>query len=151
MVAVEAEDLAWAAGIVDGEGCIAVYSVNDKRLRWPVLRAEVCVVNTDRRMTDKLQELFGGDLYERPPRSERHRPTFEWKLRHPAAATMIRAVRPYLVIKGEQADVFLQFCATIKQVGGHQPGYSDEDRLRRGEMAHRLSRLKIVNFDEAVG
>lgn len=141
------EELAWAGGIVDGEGCISVHSVNDKRLRWPVLRAEVCVVNTDRRMVDKLQELFGGDIYERPPRTERHRPTFEWKVRNPLAATMIRAVRPYLIVKGEQADVFLEFCATIKQVG--MQGYTDEDRFHRGEMVHRLSRLKVVDFAEA--
>jgi len=46
---------AWAAGIIDGEGCIWI---NSNRLMLEVF-------NTDIRMPQKLKDLFGGAVYNR--------------------------------------------------------------------------------------
>lgn len=47
-------DLAWAAGIYEGEGSIAIYGGNNLR---------VVVTQKDRWILDRLRDLFGGSVY----------------------------------------------------------------------------------------
>jgi hypothetical protein len=50
-------DLAWAAGFIDGEGTISVYSRADRVGEFKVL---LQAVNTNRTALDRLQSMFGG-------------------------------------------------------------------------------------------
>src|SRR5687767_2509387 len=52
-------DLAWAAGIVDGEGYVSIDTTFVLRLS---------VSNTDPRITDRLLHLFGGSKHQYQPR-----------------------------------------------------------------------------------
>lgn len=101
-------DLAWAVGIVDGEGCISLIRIKryDSYGTGVTFDLRLDVANTDPRMPARLKTLFGGSICpntqdKRPNR----RPTWGWHIHGAKAAAVLRAMRPYFCIKGEQADV----------------------------------------------
>jgi hypothetical protein len=103
-------DLAWTAGVLDGEGCIRI-----NRSKWFLA---LSVVNTDQKMIFRLKELFGaGSIYygkAKPPRAAR----WIWSVSSNEAASVLRAVRPYLVTKQAQADLALKFLTDAKGRSG---------------------------------
>jgi hypothetical protein len=130
-------DLAWAAGCVDGEGCISIRQVRAANSRELQFAMYLAVGNTDPRMPLRLRELFGGNVVNKT-RQQKRRPVFEWRVFSSKAGRIIAQLRPYLVIKGEQADIALAFAATLKATRGRQA----EVRAERVLMKERISILK---------
>lgn len=105
-------DLAWAAGIIDGEGYVGLLNSSVKRLkdgtpeRYPEIR--VSVDNYDNLMVDKLCLMFGGSRYSRNiPRCRKtiHR----WLVACKKAENCLRLIEPYLVTKKKQAEFALSY------------------------------------------
>lgn len=131
-------DLAWAAGIVDGEGCIHIARNGPER--W-LLRVSVC--NTDFRMTGRLFGLFGGNLcgvtFHRNSRSTKAQE--KWEICGAKAAEFLKRIRPFLVVKGEQVDVAIRSRQFVRKGGSD----ADKDHWKIAEMercAFFLSRMK---------
>jgi len=125
-------DLAWAAGIIDGEGYITFADTQSRR------GFTVCVgVNsTDEIMVPELRRLFGGNLYVR---KTTHKPQLNWALTsREAIADALIAMLPYLRVKKDQA---LELLAAIerKRRGGY---HTTAARPMLEWHAHRLSYLK---------
>ncbi len=100
--------LAWAAGIIDGEGCISiVQSRSSGRAGLSYVRyvTRVSVVNTDARMIQKLLGLFGGQLKTEKPEKAGWKVRHVWVLHALKAETFLVSILPWLVIKKEQADI----------------------------------------------
>lgn len=88
------EDFAYAAGILDGEGHITRSS-------------QVQVTSTDPELISWLASRFGGRVYERPRRSERHRHQWAWYLsRGRGGSEFLGGVSRYLLVprKRQQAS-----------------------------------------------
>lgn len=100
-------DAAWAAGIVDGEGCINMVRVS-RTMHWS-LRLQIG--NTDIRMIDKLVLLFGGNvhLYRRKKSKDgyKRKPFWMWQVSGKEAARILNIILPYLIVKREQAELGL--------------------------------------------
>jgi len=126
-------DLGWLAGVIDGEGCIHV----DKR---GILR--LIVTNTDRRMLEKCAQTTGvGHITQMSAQTGR-RPAYYWRCHTANAVKVLQAVRLFLVVKGEQADLVLKmaFGRTRNSLGQWR---RDETAMRqRAEIAAQLKRLK---------
>lgn len=135
-------ELAWAAGVIDGEGCICVYGrpgrVNKKGVR--ALALVVSVVNTDPRMPLKMHEIFGGNVNTAVEHrgNPRRRPVAQWLITGKPAGEVLLVVRPYLVIKAEQADVAIVYAKTIGRGGQICP----EVHERRQNLRQQLVLLK---------
>jgi hypothetical protein len=99
-------DAAWLAGILDGEGCVSLNSANHGHLRAYFPR--VSVTNTDLRMIEKIQEITGiGGVYYRPA-SGNWRERWHWDVQNiEDIMGLLLAVRPYLITKGDRADLLL--------------------------------------------
>ena len=97
----EATDAAYLAGILDGEGCLSV-GWRLKKYITPTLQ----VTNTDKRLIDWLLDTLGGSVYEQPARPTRKR-CWLWRCAGQVARRAIAEARPYLKIKGAQADLIL--------------------------------------------
>lgn len=96
--------LAWAAGIIDGEGCIRL--VKSKRRTGFSWAVKVGVWNTDIRMLDRLRQLFGGCVTQRESGYKgNRRPAWEWVVTHKKAAEVLSDVMPWLTVKCEQAEL----------------------------------------------
>ena len=129
-------DNAYAAGIVDGEGCIQI-STTTKRT-W----LAIGVANSDPRVCVWLSERYGGKVHQQKPRTQNGKPTrimYTWYVGSAAAGNFLKTIYPYLVIKKEQADIALAFLTT-KGTGGQrvEPG----DYLHRLDLIERLKQTR---------
>lgn len=106
-------DLAWAAGIVDGEGCIHIKMQADKRRGTNRHVLVVSVVNTDPRMVQRLHDVFGGYVGLGNKPSGRRRRRFVWIAQAWGAAAFLQAISPYIVSKQDQVEVALLFAQTM--------------------------------------
>jgi hypothetical protein len=139
----EPTDIAWAAGFIDGEGCIYLKR-SGARQRGGGLRYQpkLVVGNTAIEPLRKLRDLFGGSLYQRRPARGRHKACWAWELgggKQVGAALL--AMLPYLVNKKAEAEVLLEFIPTMRG------DYGASGALTPGEIADRdavVTRLQVL-------
>ena len=103
-------DLAYLAGIIDGEG--SVFIERGLKLRpqqkSPSYVPRISIANTDIRLMDWLKESFGGSV-SRAKRDGNWRDSYCWQITHHRAIELARMVMPYLKLKGVQAYVLSCF------------------------------------------
>lgn len=140
-------DLAYAAGIIDGEGCITVIKQRYATVGWPTNYAlSVRVLTTDHVIVPWLQETFGGSYatytdgrtIKGSIGKERR-----WQLASAAAEKFLRAVMPWLKLKRPQAELALQF---RKLIGRKGRPISDENRNSRELIFQQMKALKKVRI-----
>ena len=102
-------DLAYVAGIVDGEGCITIGADHRKRNPdRPCWRLRVCVANTNEWLMHYLKFAFGGGISVKQS-GGRTRPCYEWTLHRGKAADFLVLILPYLKLKKPQAELAIKF------------------------------------------
>lgn len=105
------EQLGWAAGVIDGEGCFNIVGPNRGGFA-----ARIMVVNTDRGLLEKLKALFGGDI-QTNKRSARPgwKPLLVWRLSHRDALDLAETVYGHLTVKKRAAWAFLAWRAVQEE------------------------------------
>ena len=123
-------ELAYAAGIIDGEGCIHISKtqhVRDKRLTMnlhvPVSMPDKCVIAW-------LGEMFGGDVSMASRDKLGHSNAWIWRATDRAAERVLLQVLPYLRAKKTQAEVGLQFRKLIGAPGIKTPPANVRQRIQ---------------------
>src|SRR6266850_2550655 len=117
--AVSKEQIAYAAGLIDGEGCVTVYNLPGDR----GIIAKVQVNLTMSAPLIKLQEWFGGDLCVCDPTHGQKKLQWAWRIQGKIPVTeFLNAIFPYLLIKQEQALLVLLACSTITKKGNFSSG-----------------------------
>jgi len=100
---------AYLAGLIDGEGSIMLYR------RGVGAAMRVTVANTNRALLDWCAVTCGvGNIVAIRQRNAKHKPGGAWLVNSQAAASVLEQIRPYLVIKGEQADLAFAFQRKLK-------------------------------------
>ena len=138
-------EVAWAAGYIDGEGCISV-SRNGKGNEQYLLR--LTVSSTFLRSLSKLQRLFGGTIYG--PRSRQScRPSWVWSAGIRETQAALSQMLPYLTVKESQARVALAFPWFGARGGGKKiaPALLEH----RQAVAEELRRLKGLTLNKEGG
>jgi hypothetical protein len=100
---------AWAAGIVDGEGCI---QIRRNRLGHQLMLTVGQSGCGTPLMLLKMQELFGGRIW--PHRGAKkdgasRKPHFVWGVVARDAESALRAIEPYAVEKSDQIRLALEY------------------------------------------
>lgn len=128
---------AYAAGIIDGEGCIGVYGS-----RYPRLVINVC--STSDLLLAQLRSQFGGHISALKRQKSHHKDRWNWSISSCRAADCIRTIQPYLFIKREEAAIALKFIDAQRSGSGRGSprSYSDDIRAHRLWCAQELKRLK---------
>lgn len=126
-------ELAYLAGIIDGEGCIGVAKRRYVRLR---------VSNTNFDLIQWLYQKFGGSIWNVKVKGNR-RAQKCWTLKAKKATDLLECVLPYLIIKEEQAQLALHWQKGISwpYKGGNQP-LSDVEKERRSTL---VQKMKVLN------
>lgn len=106
---------AWAAGVVDSDGCITIKkrcgrSGQEKRTYYSLF---VVVSQSGKEIPPVIQKLkqeYGG-LLEKPYKSKKkgRRPRHTWYLAHGNAEVFLKQILPHLVGKKDQAELALKF------------------------------------------
>jgi hypothetical protein len=108
-------DLAYAAGLFDGEGCISINRV--KPARNPNLKDGFqlrCSISiTDEPIMDWFQELFGGYVMFR--QRTRAQDYWQWVVTSNNAYNFLETMEPYLRLKKQQAQIGIEFTKFRKE------------------------------------
>lgn len=124
-------EIAYFAGFFDGEGMVAIY-----RKKYVV-----CMTNTDVRPLKRAQDLWGGFINTQgaSTRPGAIRDLWRWQIYGHGARIFLETIRPYLILKAEQVDVYLDVLSRVPRKGGaYGPG--DLDAIQQA--ASRLRLLK---------
>jgi hypothetical protein len=90
---------AWAAGFIDGEGCISVaHAYKD------VYQVRVQVSQKFDGPLLVLKALYGGFIHQRSDNSQ-----FQWQCNGSNGAKFLVQILPYLILKKGQAELALEF------------------------------------------
>jgi hypothetical protein len=92
----------WAAGFFDGEGCVRIK--RDKRSGGVYYQLWVSVGQKARGPLEVLRKRFGGQI-----NFVRATEAWQWSIVSTQAEAMLREIQPYLVLKGPQVELALEF------------------------------------------
>ena len=103
------EQLAYTAGIVDGEGSVFITRHKNQRYKLGYnFEMKVSVVNTNEWLTLWLESQYGGWSYPKK-QVKGNKPTYEWIISGPNAAEFLEEILPYLHLKKPQAEIAINF------------------------------------------
>ena len=122
------ETLAYAAGIVDGEGSVMLqYASGTDRFRSAV----VSVASTSPELLDFLKENFGGRIRGKPKYKDYHKDSYQWDIRNNDAVEFLTNIRPYLREKEKvrRTDLLLNVLRPMVRRNGKYTAEETEKRL----------------------
>ena len=115
--AVTSVQMAYLAGIIDGEGSLSLF----RRTRsngTPKFDARLQVISTDRRLLDWIVSTTSlGRIWFRASTSQqraRWKPMHAWALHANGLRLLLPHVVPHLVIKSEQAHLLLRYTQLVR-------------------------------------
>jgi hypothetical protein len=136
-------DYAWAAGVIDSDGCISIGSY--ARAKYPDRKntmLTVQVVNTDLRMIERFCGLFGGAPAPKKTYfrfGKVGRPQYRWVATGRKAGEVLDYIVAYLVVKGDRGRLGLEFNRLVGERGRNP--LPDEVYKKRLEMATQMKEL----------
>ena len=101
-------ELAYFAGIVDGEGCFAMHKHGGG-----IYGTQLQVGNTDLLLMQWIHRRFGGSLALERHSNPKHQHMWRWYAKASDLDLITRSLIPYLITKKRQAEIFLAFRATL--------------------------------------
>jgi len=141
--------LAYAAGIIDGEGCVHIRRCKKHNSFWPhIYDLHIFVSSSDQLLTHWLHEQFGGHTCKCKPPPCGHYPKYQWCIQANQANQFLQNILPYLLLKKEQAELAIKFQTEKKLRRKYQSGHPRPWVIYRHEdnmwMALRqLKRIKL--------
>lgn len=127
------EDLIYAAGFLDGEGCFHVQK-HDK--------ISILCSNTYKPVIEWLGKTFGGSVHRsKRKRKENHRTIYTWQVVCNDALRVCQAVAPYLKEKTAQALLLITL-QQLKTKGGRK--LSKDERQERDRLIVIFKGMKHV-------
>lgn len=138
------QQLAYLAGIVDGEGCFYFGKVKQGRYgngtQW---HCHLSVTNTDKRLINWLNDLFGGNSERRYRWTSKKtfcRPIYKWQASGKMLDYICPVILPYLIVKRDQCLTFLKIRKTYANIGNKRlPDDIVEKRTHLLSLMHNLN------------
>lgn len=100
---------AYAAGLMDGEGCIAISESNKSGSCYYCLEVDIGMSKPGIPAMDRMQEWFGGKVSKRRDATMRWQSAYAWRISGAAAMEFVRLIFPYLIVKRPHAIVVGKF------------------------------------------
>jgi hypothetical protein len=134
-------DLAWLAGIVDGEGCFSIFINNRKDAFNPSISANLTITNSNCLLLARCKEILDAleikYFYHDPKNGHQlGRKVMRVRIKnYSSLRRLIELMLPFLVGKAEQAKITLEFVSLAGQRGKLK--YEDRSKL--------MNRIKELN------
>ena len=133
--------LAYLAGIIDGEGCIRLAKLNDKR---STVYATVNCGMSQTAPVELLHQTFGGSIKWKKSTCKNAspcKPLLYWYSQGSSkVARTLRLLYPYLRAKKKQAAIVFDFCMN-KADGRKSGGVSQDEHRWREELYWQVKKL----------
>ena len=136
-------ELVYLAGFIDGEGSIRIgtnRSSNGER-RWYL------ILSCHQRNPEPLRRLhrrFGGSV--RYQAKHKPRPSFEWAITSDMAGRAIAELRPWLLVKADEADLALTFQSLLHHNAGKRAPLTGDEKMRRDMIYRAMRNLKLREY-----
>jgi hypothetical protein len=119
-------DLAYAAGLFDGEGSISIHPYMSRGHGY--FKLVVTVANTNAAIVEWLSTMFHGVTSVQKRKDETHKIVYRWSMADRAAGRFLRLIYPYLKIKRLRAELGISFRETFRGicVGGDVVKYREK-------------------------
>ena len=130
-------EIAYAAGVLDGEGCILICQY--KQEKQIVLR--VCMGNSNLEMLTWFKERFGGSICKVKQRVNLQ--CYSWAISSRLADRCIRTCFPYLIAKRSEAEVAMRFYLDGHHFDGRRREIATQEKDRRQELRLELRSLRL--------
>jgi hypothetical protein len=110
-------DKAWAAGIIDGDGCVCISRNYEtyKGNKTPYYCLRVTVSQSSEEVSPilhKLRTLWGGSISGKKiskATNAKRQPQRRWEISTASAEAFLRDIRPYSVAKSGQIEVAIEY------------------------------------------
>ncbi len=114
----DALTLSYFAGLFDGEGHISITKTKPHGpWKSPIYTLQVGVTNTHLPILEALEMKFGGSVHKMSPKGRLgNKLCYGWKVASLKAANFLLSVFPYLCIKRLQAQIALEYTASLYDV-----------------------------------
>lgn len=116
-------DLAYLAGLIDGEGTISA-SISLNTSGYVAVNKFLSIFNTNYKLMLWIQSRFGGKIYSRD-RADLWKTEHQIKWSPEEASEILKWVLPYLVIKSEQAELLI----LIHSYKGHRDTFDEQAEI----------------------
>jgi hypothetical protein len=122
-MAVHDVDLAWLAGVIDGEGCFSIYGVSRKDANRPSPSAYLSITNSNDLLLRRCRQIFDelnikylyNDLKNGHQQGRR---VMRIRVKnYSSLQRLIELIFPFLIGKADQAKVMLEFVTLAGQRG----------------------------------
>ena len=137
-------DHAWAAGFVDGEGCVRIAkNVSHGRVN-PIYHVEMAISQNRLDTLEHCQKVIGvqSSICKFPDRKSFRRPVYLLTYLCANACDALTLLQPYLVRKQAEAMLALEFALRLQLRRGGRTPHSAEEIAIREEYYRRMKELK---------
>lgn len=129
-------ELAYIAGIVDGEGTITLTCYHGNQMPSP----EISVANNNLQLLQWLKKtVAGGVIIHKKKRKEHHNNSYAWTLRNNAALALMKATLPWLLIKNQRAKLILKDYKRLTPRNGRYTKEQLEQKMLLAKKVHLLN------------
>ena len=135
-------DLAWFAGIIDGEGCIRGYRTKVIKGKSGV-NLSVTVQMTSKRTIVNLKRIAKMGTILEKKRVKHYRQIYVWAVWAQQGAKLLKEILPFLYTKQKQAKIFLKIAESMnyKKLRGRT---SERERKWQDKFLKKLKDLKYI-------
>ena len=125
----------YAAGLIDGEGYIGIQQAGGSFQ----VRLKVSMTDKGLPALHALRKFYGGRVEPDKGQTATTRASHTWRLTGESATAVIKRLRPLFLVKGEAADIALEFDAMLTA----SPKRPNRGRYWTDEMRDRAAMLKL--------
>lgn len=134
-------DLAYMAGIIDGEGSLVARNYWAPRSTHPAVVCRLRVFNTNRGLIDWIAERWPGRIYHGKI-IPHQKIVWVWETKALRARNLVLQIFPYLKIKQRQAEILIELIPLIFRAGTYfQAGIPEEDVEKRSKLVAEIREL----------
>ena len=108
------EEIAYLAGIIDGEGSIYIQRRITPKGHYSYF-PRFQIVNTNQKLMNWIHKKFGGLIYKKSRKKQniKWKDQIEWFTTRGLLDTLLPLLLPFLIIKKEQAEIMIKFRSTF--------------------------------------
>jgi hypothetical protein len=134
------KELAYLAGIIDGEGSFCLHNFGTHRFG-----SGLAIGNTDLRLMEWIHSHFGGVVRAERRTSAKWKQIWRWTAKASEIEAITRAVLPYLIVKRQQAELLLAYRATVAPVVNTKSSTNDTSHEVKQERFRIHTELRALN------
>jgi len=135
-------DAAYAAGLIDGEGCIGIRT---KRDTYFMVTVEITMAKKGLPVLRHIQSIFGGRLKLTVHATAKTAAAWKWHMSGVSAASFLPMVIPFLRLKREQALLALELTRMTAEASRHKNGDAIWTEEMRGAARLMKERMHVLN------